>query len=129
MRNNSLYISLLSKNIIPQKDTIDLKVKDIEHLKTEITNQELDERNLNDNLELMKISQEEARHASLLQQLTKDIGDLDFRKMTAEKTRLLNKQNEMLSNQSKIEGQMSELKVSCIPISLLIHIAIVFPLP
>lgn len=77
----------------------------------------------------MKITEEETRHASLLQQLTKDIGDLDFRRMTAEKTRLLNKQNEMLSNQSKIEGQMSELRVSVKPISFLIHIPIMFPLP
>jgi DNA repair protein RAD50 len=93
-----------------QTEENDQKSLQIDQLKKDIANQALNERELVDNLELKKLQNEETKLVDDLNELLKEIGDLDPGKMNKEKEELHRKQTDLFAKKNSIDGQMAELR-------------------
>lgn len=86
--------------------------KKIETLKEEIAQQELNERNLQDNLALMQIDIDRRQVQLKLNNLEKDIGNQELRTLEKEKNTLLKQMDDKNANRFEKMGQINELKVN-----------------
>jgi DNA repair protein RAD50 len=104
------FICLMSYLSFFQTEENDQKSLQIDQLKKDIANQALNERELVDNLELKKLQNEETKLVDDLNELLKEIGDLDPGKMNKEKEELHRKQTDLFAKKNSIDGQMAELR-------------------
>lgn len=82
----------------------------IENLKTDIRNQELIERDLKDNRELKTLQEKVELLQIQYDDLTKDMGERDFKNVAREKDELTKKQDNIRIKKGEILGQMGEVQ-------------------
>lgn len=92
---------------VPQKSSIETIQRSIDQLNKEIADQGAVERNLQDNLDLLKLNEEIAQIDKKLTELDRNVGDIDFDEQTRNKNRLTQKLNRIELDSSQLAGQMS----------------------
>lgn len=76
----------------------------------EITDQGAPERNLQDNLDLLKLEAEMEEMKEKLDNLRRNEGDIDFEEQTRTKNRLIREMNKITNDRSQISGQLSVIQ-------------------
>lgn len=87
-----------------------LKSAEIKRLSEEVTNQEGNQRNLEDNLELCKIQLEQKEAEAGFESLMKEMGDMNPSRLMKEKKELREKCEKISGDRQLLKGQMTELK-------------------
>jgi DNA repair protein RAD50 len=90
------------------QETIAVKSKTIKRLTDELSNEEGTKRNLQDNLELHKISMEKRVAETKLENLLKEIGELEPEKMFREKKKLRDERDNITAERQTLRGQITQ---------------------
>lgn len=94
----------------PQKSAVEMIQRKIDTLNKEIADQGAIERNLQDNLDLLKVESEMEQMKEKLTDLHRNVGDIDFDEQVRTKNRLAQKLNTLNHELSKISGEMSVIR-------------------
>lgn len=93
-----------------QKSSIDTIQQKIETLNKEIADQGALERNLQDNMDLVKLEAEMEQMKGKLDDLRRNEGDIDFEEQTRIKTQLNRELNKIIGERNQISGQIFEIQ-------------------
>lgn len=107
LKNNVEKIKAAEKTI---QEQIKKKAVEIQELNNVLANQETTYRNIQDNIDLLKLAEEKIEAEKNLAKLESKIGHLDFKKMSKEKNEVFAMIDKIITSRQKMAGQEGELK-------------------
>ena len=108
-RKNSKSWELSQKSLVTEHEKMSCEIS---RLTSEISNQEINERNLMDNLELQNMQKSLEENVEQQKVLRKKFGDLNVKKLQKDKIDNDENQKQIQAKRNTIYGQLAELEVS-----------------